>query len=914
MKINYNFKEEHNPEDFTSFNGKISLREYEDSLIFYSPLNSDKAEYCVGDKKAKYTTEPSYPSGGPFGTYLKLSGDFGFDGANTESLNNEGRISFYAGIDNIEGYPSIALTNSKFPSSGLPAGTYSLNVTIDGQGTSSLVVTVSEGCSFSTLKNKILFMLDPDTVKLNHYEVDNTSTDASKIIFQSSYQGRNISIADGTTDNNLLDYLEVEGIDYGTYPSSNTTIFKVGNIIVRHLNVVDKNKSKSYLGITIGGNEGSENFQIPWNNNGIDLDNIEIDFDSMLMYVFINGKLKAVNILNYRHTGCREDLCFGASSKNIYKFDEIIINSKVIHRQEFEPSLTQLTKYTRSRPYIDYNFSGSDIKKGMKLYQETSNNIHMLINDDNHYYYYYAGGWRDSDGTFYKSNDSYTFEDALTRFPFSGKDFFIRAFFYSNGTDASYIEDICFQIDDDELEDQFGNTPAIIIGSKKFSFSVDPGSSGDSSGSSSSLDSTDSSGSSSEDDKQFSVSTEIKYIDETVNLYNKFLKIETDKGTTEINFSDSIKKNILKQYIYFDSDDNVFYLDSNYTQKINILPEQRKLIKKDENGIYIFMEDLEGKLMMNVYQIIEFIESYYPEGISKVFKDELGRVNLISETKGKEGYIRISGTAVPIIFENPIYYEAQSATQDTIDYTKFFEAVRNYGGKPVMSWEITETQMKLYLREALEYYKRWKADDCNEYMCHLKGNYRDGYEIPSVIENKSDVIDIIFRPVFPITFYGSDLLEGDDDIITLTLANSLIGGGNFGLGTDSHFTQDYYISLVNIQDFKQTLGLNPTWEIMNGRIFIYPSNVTRFTTVSIKYKSPISEEDALKDPDFIKYVCGKCWMMMGQDRGQYGSSLSAGNNPLIFNGDALWERGKAYVDEVLLYWKSCSRAMGFLIG
>ena len=132
--------------------------------------------------------------------------------------------------------------------------------------------------------------------------------------------------------------------------------------------------------------------------------------------------------------------------------------------------------------------------------------------------------------------------------------------------------------------------------------------------------------------------------------------------------------------------------------------------------------------------------------------------------------------------------------------------------------------------------------------------------------------------------------------------------------SDSHFTQDYYISLMNIQDFKQTLGLNPTWEIQNGRIYIYPSNVTRFTRVSIKYKAPISEEEVLKDPDFIKYVCGKCWMMMGQDRGQHGGQLSAGNQPLNLNGDSLWERGKAYVDEVLTYWKGCSKAIGFIVG
>ena len=127
-------------------------------------------------------------------------------------------------------------------------------------------------------------------------------------------------------------------------------------------------------------------------------------------------------------------------------------------------------------------------------------------------------------------------------------------------------------------------------------------------------------------------------------------------------------------------------------------------------------------------------------------------------------------------------------------------------------------------------------------------------------------------------------------------------------------TQDFYISLIGMQDFRQALGLNPTWEIMNNRIFIYPSSVSRFTNVAIRYKAPLSEEECLKDPDIIKYVHGKCLMTMGNIRGQYGANLNNGDMALQFNADALYERGKAFVDEVIQLWMKMQPPTGFFLG
>ena len=171
--------------------------------------------------------------------------------------------------DTINGCSSVALTNSNFPASGLSAGTYSINVTIDQQGTSTLSVDVKDGCDFSTLANKILFKLDPTTVEQTSYEVDTNNTDTNKIILKSILPGRSITVSNGTTDNNLLNYVTLENIDYGTYPSQNTTVFSIGNFFIKHIRLVENGISKSYLQFVISNNSESKVYNVRWNNNEI---------------------------------------------------------------------------------------------------------------------------------------------------------------------------------------------------------------------------------------------------------------------------------------------------------------------------------------------------------------------------------------------------------------------------------------------------------------------------------------------------------------------------------------------------------------------------------------------------------------------------------------------------------------------
>lgn len=818
MRVNYIYKKSSNIHNFSSVNSTTELKEYMNDLVFYSPLNDIyRAEYALYDKAAYFEKKPEIFTGGPFGSYLKITDKYSFNINNFDSIDDNIRISFYLGANKLVNNSTIGLRKKEtFPENGLPAGSYSLTVHVEGQPTSTMILNLSEGSTVKQIKNKILFNLDP---VIFPYELNSANNEQDLIVLQALYEGKEIRISDGLDGINLLTYFNVEPIEYGTAPNFNNTVFRFRNLIIKHeRNVIDGN-AKSFLNFTFEGEDNQE-IKIPWNNDAIHLDNIEINTDDNLVYIYINGKVKAVEILKNKLIKNDNTLTLSGDNGCQYSFDELIINKTCIHtKKEFELDNKQLTKYSTKKPYIDYYFDGNSLKKGMSLNTVAQSGIHCCLCDNNNYYYYSTGAWRSASGNFNNTNDWYTFAEKIKEYDFSNKEMFIRCFFVSDGTTSSYLDVPYFEMEDESYIDSEGNTSAILIGTKEWSINGEP----------------------------------LKE-----DLTDKTLTITTDVGSCEIDF---------------------------------------------EPGFH------------TIDETIERINSFYPEGITKCSKDGEDRVLLISETKGKEAFITVSGSAAPIIFGDAgLTANGADANAGTIDYTKFYDAVRNYTGSPLIPMEITDEQMKLFLKEALAYYKRWKGDEINQYTCQLKGNWRDGWEIPSVIESQKDIVDIIFRPIFPITFYGSDFIDnGTENIFALTIAESLFGGRG-AIKNGQGITQDYYISLMGMQDFRQTLGLNPTWEIMNNRIYIFPSQVSRFTNVSVRYKAPLSEEQCLKDPDMIKYVHGKCLMTMGNIRGQYGSDLTTGEASLKFNADAWYERGKTLVDEVMEYWKKSQPPMGFFFG
>lgn len=812
MNENFIYKLESNPDYFWFEKNQICLREYQKDLIFYWSGEKQEAEYALYDKTPVLEKAPTICSNGKFGSFSKIKSPISFNPKNLESLTDNLSLSCWIGTNVRNGYYTYYLKpNENF--SFIP-GDYSLNIQVDKEYSKSLNFKNNSNGSFSSLKNKLSFELDPSF----GIEVDLEQTTDEILAIKSCTPNASFTLSNGTDGIDLLSILDIDRISFGTIPSQDIDLISLSgetcNFKITHVN----SNSSSKLRFTFSSGETTKTTTIDWNNDGYNFDNIEVDIDSSVMYVFLNGELKkAVLISPIVKNREPLTLTINGTEQDYYSIEELIVKSKLQHKETFIPQDFQLTRYNSKIPYIDFHFNGKNIIQNYfdKLVLNCSDGISCVLNYDGFYYYYAAGAWRYSDGNFKQSNDSYTFSSYLNDFAFDGKsDLFIRCFFESNGVENQYISDIYFSLNNSNILDG-ENTPAIIVGKPTFQE------------------------------------------DQEIDLNGKDLIVKTDQGTTEINF------------------------DKNYT-----------------------IDDL-----------IRYLNSLFPMGIFKIYKDELGRIVLISETKGDNAFISLSGDAANILFGNNTSNQGKNPEKDDLEksYDKFIQDVKDYSCNDLIPIEIDDDQIRMYLKEALNIYKKYRSDDYNTYHAHLVGSPEEGYKLPAIIEDHHDIKEILFKPLFPIGFYTGSNFGNADDILSLALINSLnMGGTNrmFGKG----FATDYYISLMSISNFEQTTGISPTWKILNNRLFIFPNSVTKYLDVQIVYKAPIDPIKAMRDPYIMKYVYGKIRCAQAEIRGQYGSTLSSGSLQVQFNASEMYERGKAAIDEALEGMKKEQEPLGFFFG
>lgn len=819
MIENYKYKTESDASKFWYENQKISLREYQKDLLFYWSGEEDKAEYALSDKTPTYDSLPSIYTDGKFGSYSRISSPLVFNGKNFESLEKNLSLSFWVSANSINGYYTYFL-KPKSTFTSLTAGDYSITIQVSGEISRQLSMTFKDGDTFTTLKNKLSFNLDPSVYGI---EVDSEQTTESVLVIKSSVSGKSFSLSSGNNGTDILTLLDTSYISYGTLPTEETSLIKLSgadsSINISHVAADDNGATVSKLKFTYIQGETTKTTSVKWNNNGVSFDNVEVDIDSSVMYVFLNGELlKAVLISPIEKSAEEMTLTVNGTSDNTYSYEEIIIKSSLQHKESFTPATSQLTKYDTTKPYIDFHYSGANIYNNSltSLTATCSDGIDLVLNYDGVFYYYSSGSWRKSDGTYSQSNDHYTFADYLSNFTFTGKDnLFIRAYFESDGDTEEYLTDLYFTLLEDSIYGDDSQTAAVLVGVNEFP-----------------------------DDKE-------------IEINGKTLVIKTDQGTSTLTF--------------------------------------------DKN--------------MTLSELVAYLKELYPEGIASIYADSADRLVLVSETKGDEAYIKASGDAADIIFGDTKTAQGTDQTKNTLEsnYEKFISDVKEYASNDLIPIEIDDDQIRLYLQEAINLYKKYRNDELNTYKVQLSGSPEKGYEIPAVIEDQHDITDILFKPLFPIGFYTGEFDNDAEDVISLSLLNTMCGTGgmNYGQFYGKGFQTDYYISLMNIETMEQVLGLEPSWKIYNNRLFIFPNDVSKYSTVTIVYKAPIDPIKALRDPYIIQYVYGKIRMAQGEIRGQYGSQISVSSIQMQLNGDTMYERGKTAVQEAIEGMMKNQEPLGF---
>lgn len=851
MIENYIDKTASKPESFCHDNGDY-LREWQKDLVFYWSGELEKADYALYNKTPTFDVTPTIMSGGRYGNYSRVKSPIVFDPRNLESLADNIHLSFCLGANSVNGFYTIYLKPKK--DFHIEGGDYSFTVQADGEISRQLRLTLKEGTTFAQLRNRLSFELDPS---LYGVELDFNQSTEDTIAIKAASLGKVLKIFDGTDGISLLSKLDISDTSYGMVPKSEKfDIIKLENeynsLIISHTRELENGKTLSKLRFTYGSGEEYKTTSILWNNNGLDLDHVEVDIDSSVMYVFLNGKLsKAVLISPIKRTANPTTLTINGTEDEYYSIEELIIKDELQHKEDFEVSKSQLTKYDSSIPYIDYSFASSKLKRDslMELVHDCSDGISMVLNYKGSFYYYNNGSWRISNGSFEKSNDHYTFGDYIKDFSFDGSnEMFIRAYFESDGDEPQYIKDLRFTISSESIYEEDNKTAAILIGQKTFEPEYEIITGEDSH---------------SDDQYPYDPSPddieveEGKLIHPIIDLKNKDITIKTDLGTTKLVFPDN----------------------------------------------------------MTLDEALTFIESNYPEGISKVYKDSLYRPVLVSETKGDQAFVKVSGVGGDLLFGAGSTAQGTDQTKNTLEdnYKKFIEDVKEYSSEDLIPIEIKDSQVRMYLKEAINLYKKYRNDELNTYNVQLKGDADKGYEIPPVVEDWHDITDILFRPLFPLGFYTGSFDNDAEDIIELSLVNAM-GGVDYSQFYGKGFQTDYYISLMNIESMEQILGLTPSWRVYNNRLYIFPNNISKYTTVTIVYKAPVDPVKALRDPYIIQYVYGKIRMAQGEVRGQYGANLSSGGLAVQFNADTMYERGRDAVEKAVEEMKKQQDPLGFIVG
>lgn len=876
MIENWIYKTESNPETFWYENRAISLREYTKNLVLYWSGENEKCEYAIFDKTPKFEKEPSICSDGKFGSFSRISSPITFKKENFESISNNFHVSFWLSANNINGNYAVTLTKKDdFPEE--LDGDFSFGIQARDEIQKQVRFSLNNG-NFDSLKQALLFEIDPS------YKVEITDTTDNSITLKAVNKGEKVNLINGFDGTDVLSLFDINVSDTGVVPTEDITLlslkgrkseFNIKHLTTRHLQF---NYSQSDVLKTT---------YIEWNNNGSDFDHIEVDIDSSVMYIFLNGNLeKAVLISPIKREAEKATLTLNGNDENVYSFEELIVKNVLVNKESFTSPTSQLTKYDTNRPFIDFHFSGKNIFNNSlnELVFTGSSNISLVLNYDGLFYYYNNGAWRASDGSFAQSSDPYTFADYISEFLFTGKDeIFIRAYFESDGDTDANIQELYFKVSDESVFGNSAQTAAILVGLPEFEDYIpeeeeEDDSSSDNNDSdnqdneeeSGDIDSTDDSekdesdvdvdvdGEEESNDENDDVEDDEKVVPPKIDLAGKDLIITTDQGTTEMTFEED----------------------------------------------------------MWVGQVIEFIKSQYPNGISTVYQDNAGHIVLVSETKGDQAFITVSGEAAPILFGLVLSAQGTDQIKNTIEqnYDEFIEKVKTYSSGDLIPIEINDDEIRLFLQEAINLYKKYRSDDISTYKIQLVGSPEEGYEIPPVIENHHDIVDILFRPLFPISFYNG--FDNDaDDVISMSLVNALAGKGP---ASNSYYgqglPQDYYISLMSIDTMEMSLGLKPTWKVYNNRLFIFPNSITKYLTVTILYKSPIDPVEALRDPWIIQYVAGKIRCAQGEVRGQYGANLSTGGLQIQFNADTMYQRGKEMVEDAIREMQKNQEPLGFLFG
>lgn len=127
------------------------------------------------------------------------------------------------------------------------------------------------------------------------------------------------------------------------------------------------------------------------------------------------------------------------------------------------------------------------------------------------------------------------------------------------------------------------------------------------------------------------------------------------------------------------------------------------------------------------------------------------------------------------------------------------------------------------------------------------------------------------------------------------------------------YIADLWIAMAAKESFNYVLGLQPTWEILNNKLYLWPKPQYAIK-VGIKYALMPTEEELCSHEWVTKATLAQSKVTLGAVRGKYSSIPGPAGEGITLNGDAMKEEGKTEWEQLILDIINRSEPMGFSIG
>ena len=283
--------------------------------------------------------------------------------------------------------------------------------------------------------------------------------------------------------------------------------------------------------------------------------------------------------------------------------------------------------------------------------------------------------------------------------------------------------------------------------------------------------------------------------------------------------------------------------------------------------------------------------------LAPVSSDGNNKLVLFTRDVGDSAIISILGTetnsALSLIWgEATASFGTEEAGQFSFDYTEIFRYIRSMLGHPITIVELTEEHLYDAVSYAVYYFNYYRNSKENMLKVKLTMNLDGSYNLPKEIAGQDDIIDILFRPSYPFSFFGGT----NNDIMSQSYINWFFQ--NNKNGGFSSMASDYYVSLSTINDISNILGTKIGYRFFGEKLFITP-NQGPGLDVAIVFKSAATVQEINTNMLIKKLALAKAKQILGEIRSSFGGTIPGGTENIQLKSSEFVTQGKEDEQEAL---------------